>query len=292
VGQNAGISYQILIIDMSDPTAPTTVSTIDLANGIVDIEVRGTYAFVACGHLRVYDISSPASPLLVGLYYPPAPEHLVHVAVSEDYAYAAVGVPAPSMRVLDIRNLSSITDLGVAQQPEAIRDLVSVGDYVFAAEGYNGLQVIDVSDPSNPFIAQSFNTPGLTEGVALVDSQILVADRWGLISAKADRFTSAVYGDSATRPKRFYLGQNYPNPFNSQTRIAFFLRSPAETELEVFNIMGQKIRTLVHQTLAEGQHAVPWDGLDDHGRSAPSGVYLYRLRVGQEEITRKMLLLK
>ena len=95
-------------------------------------------------------------------------------------------------------------------------------------------------------------------------------------------------------PTSFVLRQNYPNPFNPSTTIAFTLDGGGEERvtLDLFNILGRHVTTLVDAVLPPGEHRAVWDGTDRFGRPAATGVYLYRLRVGAETETRKMLLLK
>ena len=98
-------------------------------------------------------------------------------------------------------------------------------------------------------------------------------------------------------PSSFELYQNRPNPFNPITTIDFYVNGSDQfgdklVRLEVFNILGQTIKTLIDQALPPGQHSVVWDGTDDNGEQAASGVYLYRLRIDEESQTKKMMLLK
>ncbi len=95
-------------------------------------------------------------------------------------------------------------------------------------------------------------------------------------------------------PATFTLGQNYPNPFNPSTTIAFELEAETagHVSLVVFNVLGQKVITLLDGAMHAGQHAISWHGLDDVGRPVGSGVYLYRLRVGEKTATRTMTLMK
>lgn len=89
------------------------------------------------------------------------------------------------------------------------------------------------------------------------------------------------------------LEQNSPNPFNPHTFLSFTLKTASEAELAVYNLKGQKICTLQSGWLEKGRHTVLWNGTDDKGVPAASGVYLYRLSVPQSPAqTRKMLLLK
>lgn len=92
----------------------------------------------------------------------------------------------------------------------------------------------------------------------------------------------------------FILEQNYPNPFNSETTIAYQL-SPAgagEVEVSIYNLRGQKVRTLARAPQPAGRYEVKWDGRDDAGQEAASGVYICRLRVSPFVQNRKMLLLR
>ena len=91
-------------------------------------------------------------------------------------------------------------------------------------------------------------------------------------------------------PQRFHLGQNYPNPFNPSTVIPFQLPVSARVRLEVFNLLGQRVATLVDEALAAGSHAARWDGTDAAGRPVGAGVYLYRLQGGGTGATQRMLL--
>lgn len=90
----------------------------------------------------------------------------------------------------------------------------------------------------------------------------------------------------------WHLDQNYPNPFNPTTQISFGLGRGGHVQLSVFNVLGQKIRTLVNTNYPAGDHTVLWDGRDDNGQIVSSGVYLYRLESGKYTNTRKMLMLK
>jgi len=88
------------------------------------------------------------------------------------------------------------------------------------------------------------------------------------------------------------LRGNYPNPFNPSTVIAFDLGSAGEVVIEVYNIKGAKVKTLVNGVFGAGRHSVVWDGCADDGRSVGSGVYFYRMGAGGYSAVRKMLLLK
>ncbi len=94
-------------------------------------------------------------------------------------------------------------------------------------------------------------------------------------------------GNDALIPDEIVLYQNYPNPFNPNTEIKFSLPQADDVRLEIFNIMGQRVATLVDSRFEAGYHSVLWDAGD-----AASGVYLYRIKAGEFVDTKKMILLK
>ncbi len=90
----------------------------------------------------------------------------------------------------------------------------------------------------------------------------------------------------------FALDQNRPNPFNDKTVISYNLPRSTEVELEVFNVLGEVVTTLVSATQPAGVYSVTWDGRLHNGRPAATGIYFYRLRAGPISLVRRMVLLK
>jgi hypothetical protein len=110
---------------------------------------------------------------------------------------------------------------------------------------------------------------------------------------------SADVGEDETQEniESFDLSQNYPNPFNPLTAIRFKvegekLKAPIPTTLKVYNILGQKVRTLVDEPKTPGNYEVVWDGKDDQGKEVSSGIYFYRLDTENYQKIRKMTLVK
>ena len=98
-----------------------------------------------------------------------------------------------------------------------------------------------------------------------------------------NRISSAVLDDAAATPGAFRLRGNWPNPFNASTTIAFELPETLPVRLVVHDLLGRPIRVLHGgEALAAGHHRSPWNGLDEEGRQAASGVYLYRLTAGED----------
>ena len=99
-------------------------------------------------------------------------------------------------------------------------------------------------------------------------------------------------GNGNPVPETFKLTQNYPNPFNPLTTIEYDIPRRSRVTLSVYNVLGQRVRTLVDEEQAAGPHTVVWDGTTDVGQKVASGIYLYHLQTGDRVSTRKMMLLK
>lgn len=98
--------------------------------------------------------------------------------------------------------------------------------------------------------------------------------------------------EGAPTPRYFELDQNYPNPFNNETIIKFNLKRSVEATLTVYNILGQRVRTLVAGRTKAGQQFIRWDGKDERGNDLSSGIYFYQLKAGDQTETRRLVLLK
>jgi hypothetical protein len=109
---------------------------------------------------------------------------------------------------------------------------------------------------------------------------------------QVDAPTAADLGDPGSLPNRFELHQNQPNPFNAATTIAFSLDRAGFVSLVIYDLLGRKVRTIVSKDLSSGSHTATWDGKDDYGTDATTGVYFCRLTAGKQVSSRKMVLLK
>lgn len=125
--------------------------------------------------------------------------------------------------------------------------------------------------------------------LALANSNLKVPS--GMIPANVAQILYR-QGSSNQLPTAFALKQNYPNPFNPSTTIAFDLPKSQRVSLEIINVLGQKVVTIVDTEMPAGSHEIAWDGRDANGVQVPSGVYLYRLKADSYTETRKMMLLK
>jgi len=94
-------------------------------------------------------------------------------------------------------------------------------------------------------------------------------------------------------PKPKFTLSNYPNPFNPETTIQFNLIADCDVQIDIYNIKGQKINSIVNEQFLKGEHTIIWNGEDESGKTVSSGVYLYKLKVnGRVETVKKCMLLK
>ncbi|RMI09492.1 MAG: T9SS C-terminal target domain-containing protein [Calditrichaeota bacterium] len=169
--------------------------------------------------------------------------------------------------------------------------------YATSSDGINW-----VKDPDNPFLEPS--QPWATLALA-APSAIKINGTYflyyiglsepgeGQIGLATGTITGIVDQENGELVEDFRLEQNYPNPFNPSTTIAFSLPHASRITLQVFDITGRKIRTLMSGQLPAGTHQVEWDGRDDAGQLVGSGVYFYQLQTGEGFTqVKRMVLLK
>ena len=99
-------------------------------------------------------------------------------------------------------------------------------------------------------------------------------------------------GDLNALPTTYEVSQNYPNPFNPSTTIKYQLPEISNVKLVIYNVLGQKVRTLLSDRIEAGYHSVVWDGRNDEGRAVASGIYIYKFEAGNFNRTMKLMMLK
>jgi len=97
---------------------------------------------------------------------------------------------------------------------------------------------------------------------------------------------------SAITPRSLTLAQNYPNPFNPETLISFGLPEDKYVSLNIYNLSGQTITTLVERQLKKGKYNFIWNGRNDLGEIVSSGIYIYSLKAGPDRIVKKLILMR
>jgi len=122
----------------------------------------------------------------------------------------------------------------------------------------------------------------------------LKIDKAIVVNPSAEELEVQILPSKVTKsiPHTFSLAQNYPNPFNARTVINYSLPKDSEVKIDIYNILGQRVKTVVDEYQLAGYKTVVWDGTNEKGSTVASGIYLYRIQAGDFTSSRKMLLLK
>ncbi|MBD3386402.1 T9SS type A sorting domain-containing protein [candidate division KSB1 bacterium] len=138
----------------------------------------------------------------------------------------------------------------------------------------------------------------LSGTVSLQFSDVTVADSMAqaipvaVVDGSFKIMTTTVQEGGKNKPTSFHLQQNYPNPFNAQTRISYILNQKTRVKIDIVNVSGGRVTTLINARQSAGEHSVCWNSRDNHGNDLPSGLYFYRLRAGKNIAVKRCLLLK
>ncbi len=157
----------------------------------------------------------------------------------------------------------------------------------------DGLPVVEGRYPlpgtGGPVLAGNVNGDGAADLVVLGRS-VAGGPGGAFVFLNQSAPATAIAAETLTTPSAFVLGANYPNPFNPATTIPLALPADAgEVALTIYNVLGQPVRHVWAGSLAAGAHQLAWDGRDAQGRPVAAGVYWYRLQVGDQTHTRKMV---
>ncbi len=141
------------------------------------------------------------------------------------------------------------------------------------------------------------------ENQELVDAIVSLSTKYSVLSKytaflvvepASDILVSVDNKSDSPAPKGFSLLQNYPNPFNPETTIKYSIGagtcSSCAVQLEIYNLLGELVRVLVDEVKQPGEYAVVWNGRDDQGKVVPSGIYIYKLKIGEDFVANKRML--
>ena len=147
-------------------------------------------------------------------------------------------------------------------------------------------QSIILTEMFIPYTGETMNTVALRNTLVVNVSR----ERFKMEMAAHDENVTRIR--SSSMPAKYALYANSPNPFNAGTTISYNLSERDNIRIDIFNVSGQRVKTLVDGTVGAGTHSVVWDGSDDEGAAVASGVYLYRLATPNTMLQQKMMLLK
>lgn len=278
--------------------------------------------------LKIINIENPNNPYQIGEYPAPEGSDFFDLSLYENFIY--ISNYHGEYFILDILDPTNPSFLSSIQTSDNGGNHLAINfPYLYAADGYEGLQVINISNPMNPFIENTLigsfgwnvdltdnyllytyplcifdlsnpsspelldtaGFPGSAKAATEIDNYIYLANGYGGLYV-LNYQPSNINPSNLIKPSLLNLC-NYPNPFNPATTISFSIPETSIVDVTVFNVKGQKIKTIINDQYSTGVHSFVWNGVDDYGNSVGSGVYLYKLMVnGKLESSRRCLLLK
>jgi hypothetical protein len=318
----SGFGAGVNIVDISNPTSPILRG--DIPGPAWDVSISGNYAFVSRYNsgLAIYDISDLGNPVLSGYWRGPDYTMISGVLVSGNYTYIAD--EHDGFEILDVSNPIHPVLVSRLATLESQSVVISNGYAYLGAR--NNLFIVDISEPANPHLVQSYNPQCYMSNISLRGNYLYLAnDGWGIkildisnpvnpimvdsydtpgraqnIASDdnyvyiADTYSLLVLrrnttgiDNSAIEPSAFSLSSNYPNPFNAQTTISYSLNQAGPVSVVIYNIMGQKVAALLDGVEQAGEHKIVWDATD-----VPSAIYFARLETAEKSQSIKMMLLK
>lgn len=213
------------------------------------------------------------------------------------------GLADSTKAVITVKDVNRVPVLA-SRLPSQQIDSVTAGTTIYFS--------VNVMDRDAQAIKYTWKVNGAVAKTG-VDSITYSSNQWALASSYTVTcvFTDGIASDSTTwafkgvktstgvedlksgLPSDYSLGQNYPNPFNPSTNIKFGLPKAAPVTLEIYNVLGVKVRTLLNGAVMNASfHNVTWNGKDDNGATVTSGMYLYRITADKFVATMKMMLMK
>ena len=284
-----GSGWRLGILDASTPTDPQRLGGVTIGSQSGPVTHAGSHVYV-CGPpshgIQIVDVSNPSAPALVGSVATPSTTW--SIAVEGPYAYA---VASDSLYVADVSDPTNPVVIGSLWTPggewsaSSLPGLAAVPGVVYVP-GYDaGLWLVDVSIPSAPRIAGQVE--GRQTRVALLHGDhIYVAANNTVRSLipHCPAIPSAV-GSSALEVvesgPRATVDVAWPNPTRASTSIGFTLATRCGVNVDVYDVVGRHVRSLVAGVLDDGAHTVVWDRRGVDGARAASGIYFVRLSAEQ-----------
>jgi hypothetical protein len=279
------------ILDISDPSDPVFLSGLAFWGGVRQLYYSQGYLYVLSNlsepysnYLRAVDVSDPLDPFVAGsVQIAGTVEIPGDIMVSGDYAYIANR--SNGLQIVDISDPENMEVIGSCDTPGDATGIFVNDPFATIADYYSGIQIVGIVNPTNPFVWDE----GFTGDPAIA----VFGTVWDLIYVTTtDSLVIFQHpGDDIdtdlTNPREFSLLQNYPNPFNSSTVINYSLYQRSDVRTDIYNILGQKVATLLDRNKEAGHHGITWNA-----DTCPSGVYFARVTAGSKSESLKLVLLR
>ncbi|MDP2684783.1 MAG: T9SS type A sorting domain-containing protein, partial [bacterium] len=267
------------IVDVSDPENPIGLSHLDSFHFTKDLVVIDGFAYLACGGqgLQIVDVQDPNNPAVIDSFTLGI-QHARRIFSRDGYILLADN---RNLVVFQIDRPGEVSLVGSYVSPDYILGGGVSNDDIVLANYSRGVRVIDAS---NLQFVDHYQTVYEVWDIQVKGRISYVATRGDFLILELD--PTGIVDDNLT-PYEFFLSQNYPNPFNASTTIRYKLQQAARVKLDIYDILGKKMETLVNEYQETGEYSFLWNA-----QKHDSGIYFYRLATGEIIETKKMVLLK
>jgi hypothetical protein len=305
----------LLILDVEHSEQPVLLGSYPTPREIKSLAVEGNRAFLAIPNEAIYsvDVSNPLSPSLLAMsdsFVPYDGKLLVSNGIVH-FVWKVESRYNPKLSVFDARDPAATTFIGSGYLTGVITDAALVGDFLYATSWDHGLSIVDVSDPASPQTVQSCPVPYGALGLGVSHGHMYFAGSGGLFSGPLHRDCRDVFVDAVSdtiapggagtllgpiagkdERARFSLTP-YPNPSRGETSFSYRIPSADRCSLVIFDASGRIVRTLLNgDATSAADGFVRWDGRDEAGKRAASGVYFVRVEGAGAELQRKLVLMR
>lgn len=314
---NAGVMQ----INVSDPSQPDTIKSYS-SIAALDLFLQDTLLFIVGGFsFKVLNVADPLNPFLLGSVPLPSTNRGVFVVDTFAYVTRYSEYSTDPFGYLVVINVSDPTDPQIVATSDNLKgkpcDVWVQSHYAYVAAedfwypenlskketrstGFNhsfggradeegGLRIVNISDPLNPTLIASYDTPQDPRGVFAVDTLIFIADQESLQILR--HVGSGVEEEKKQHLIDFDINV-HPNPFFESITIRYNLPKPENATLDIFDVTGRCVRTIFHGQKGAGAHSMQWNATDQEGIKVSSGIYILRLRIGSEVLSSTIILAK
>jgi len=283
----------IKILDITTPSSPSVLGTYSHPVHKVGC-ADGDYIYVCEDYyngngFRVIDVSTPSNPTQVGRKN--TGSNPCEISKIGDYCYLADD--CDGVRVIDVSTPSSPSEVAhwTAGQTYSVH---IVDNMAFVVDLFDGLFMLDISSPASPVEVGYYGTTWSLEKVfkSTGDDYIYALSSSSLYIYESMIPTVVLEEDNIPLKNDIFSLNCYPNPFNPNTSIKYSLTKSSKVNLQIYNLRGELVRTLVDENKTIGNYNITWNGTDDAGLKVSSGVYIYTLTSDYFTSSKKMILLK
>ncbi|NQU04933.1 MAG: T9SS type A sorting domain-containing protein [Calditrichaeota bacterium] len=285
----SGDSSGICIINVRSPENMHEVAHLTTNTSVVEAIISGDYLYLAAGNdgFLIIDVSNPEQPQIVAQYETPGRPN--GFSIDGDLLYVVDG----NLRIFDVSDAEGAEEVTFCEIDGNASDIKLSGDFAYIASHQvedgpsSGIYIYDKSNPSDPHLVGYYLTYGQPQYLAVSPPYVFSSERCHLAIYDCSEALGIDKDDQAFLAQEFRLLPAFPNPFNSTTTIKYSLPFPSHVSLQVYNTLGQQVKSLFEGCRQPGFHYTVLNAVD-----LPSGLYFVRLETSEQVFTQKIMLIR